>query len=226
VDGAARRLGASRAPAVAVLVACLTVATMPDLAGGLGGRLTARHYPADWAAVRAVLDRSDDRARVLVLPWQAFRVFGWTGPDPVLDPAPRLLPRQVVVSDALRVGDARVGEEGTGARAAADALADGVLTDAELRALDVGWVLVERTTRGDVPELPAGWSVAHTGPELELLRAPDPLPAAPRAGGARTIGVLGAHLLALLLLAAAGGLALSAQVTRRYRSAVGASRSS
>jgi hypothetical protein len=171
-----------------VLVALLAVATMPDLAGGLLGRLQARHYPADWAAARAVLDRSDDRARVIVLPWSAFRRFPWTGPDPVLDPAPRLLPRQAVVSDALRVGDARVPEEGEGARAAAAALRDGELSDAELRALDVGWVLVERTTPGEPPRLPADWRPAYAGPELELLRAPDPLPGGARAATARVVG--------------------------------------
>jgi hypothetical protein len=221
--GGARLAGPQAAPAAAVLVALLAVATMPDLAGGLLGRLQARHYPADWAAARAVLDRSDDRARVLVLPWSAFRRFPWTGPDPVLDPAPRLLPRQAVVSDALRVGDARVPEEGEGARAVAAALGDGELSDAELRALDVGWVLVERTTPGEPPGLPPDWRPAFAGPELELLRAPDPLPAAPRAGTVRLVGVLGAHLLALALLLAAVTLA-GRQVTRRYRSRRHASR--
>jgi hypothetical protein len=229
VDGLARwlerrlRPGSSTgtAAAVAVLAVCLTVATMPDLAGGLLGRLQARHYPADWAAARAVLDASDDRARVLVLPWQTFRRFPWAGPDTVLDPAPRLLPRQAVVSDALRVGDARVGEEGVGARAVAAALADGSLDDAELRALDVGWVLVERTTPGAVPRLPATWRPAYAGPELELLRAPDPLPAAPRATTARAVTVVGAQLLALSLLLAAAALAVRwarRKVTRRFQS--------
>jgi hypothetical protein len=230
VDDVARRLRGSQGAAVAVLVACLAVATMPDLAGGLLGRLTARQYPADWTAMRAVLDRpgggEPDRARVLVLPWQAFRVFPWTGPDPVLDPAPRLLPRQVVVSDALRVGDARVGEEGPGARAAAAALADGTLTDAELRSLHVGWVLVERTTPGAVPRLPDTWRPAFAGPELELLRAPDPLPAAPRAAPARAVTVVGAHALALLVLALAAVVVTGAKVTRRYRSPRNASRPS
>jgi hypothetical protein len=228
VDGVARLArgglaGTQAGPAAAVLVALLAVATMPDLAGGLLGRLQARPYPADWAAARAVLDRSDDRARVLVLPWSAFRRFPWTGPDPVLDPAPRLLPRQAVVSDALRVGDARVPEEGEGARAAAAALRDGELSDAELRALDVGWVLVERTTPGESPGLPPDWRPAFAGPELELLRAPDPLPAAPRAATARAVGVLGAHLLAVALLLVAVTIAVL-QVTRRYRSGRDASR--
>jgi hypothetical protein len=217
VDAASRRLPVAQGAAVAVLAGCLVVATMPDLAGGLAGRLTARHYPADWAAARAVLDDSPDRARVLVLPWQAFRRFSWTGPDPVLDPAPRLLPRQVVVSDALRVGDRRVGEEGAGARAAAAALADGELTDAELRSLSVGWVLVERSP-GEVPGLPADWRPVVEGPELTLLRAPDPLPAAPRATALRAVTVVTSHSLAVLLLAAGAGLLVARKVTRRYQS--------
>lgn len=184
---------------VSLFAALLVVASMPDLAGGLAGSLRARHYPAQWAEVRAVLDKSDDRARVLVLPWQPFRVFRWSGPDPVLDPAPRLLPRQSIVSDALTVSGQRLPEEGLGARAIADDLADGELSDGPLRTLAVGWVLIERTTPGRVPTLPSGWTTVVDGPELRLLRAPDLLPAAPRAGTARTVAVIGTQSAAGLL---------------------------
>jgi hypothetical protein len=185
--------------AITLFVAALVIASMPDLAGGLAGRLRARHYPAEWAQARAVLDRSDDQARVLVLPWQPFRVFAWSGPAQVLDPAPRLLPRQSLVSDAVTVSGRQLPEEGLAARAIAIDLADGTLSDARLRALAVGWVLIERGTPGRLPALPAGWTTVLDGPELRLLRAPDPLPVAPRAGTARTVAVIGTQGVAGLL---------------------------
>ena len=188
-----------RAVAVTVFVALLVVASMPDLAGGLDGRLAARHYPAAWNQVRSVLDRSPDRARVLVLPWQPFRVFGWSGPAPVLDPAPRLLPRPSLVSDALTVAGRRLPEEGPGARAVQADLADGTLSSARLRSLAVGWVLIEHGTPGIVPRLPAGWRTVVSGPQLSLLRAPGILPRAPGPGIARAGAVIGTQLVAGLL---------------------------
>jgi hypothetical protein len=210
----------TRGLAVVVFLALLLVASMPDLGGGLDGRLRARHYPQQWQQLRTALDRSPDRARVLVLPWQPFRVFAWSGPDPVLDPVPRLLPRPSIVSDALTVSGRRLPEEGLGARAiAADLEAaraarpgqpGGELTSAQLRSLRVGWVLIERGTPGLLPTLPSGWTTVLDGPDLTLLRAPGELPAAPRAAPVRAVAVIGSQvaagslfLLAVLLLAGA-----------------------
>jgi hypothetical protein len=183
-----------------VFVAFLVVASMPDLAGGLAGRLRAWHYPPQWAQARAVLEGSNDQARVLVLPWQPFRKFSWSGNDPVLDPAPRLLPRQTIVSDALTVSGRLLPPEGPGARAVTTDLNDNALSDTELRSVAVGWVLIERDTSGSVPTLPTGWITVLDGPQLTLLRAPNPLPSAPAAAPARTVAVIGAQLTAGLLL--------------------------
>ena len=195
--------GGLRAVGVVLFAALLLVASMPDLAGGLDGRLRARTYPAQWAQLRTVLDGSPDRARVLVLPWQPFRVFAWSGPDPVLDPAPRLLPRQSIVSDALTVSGRRLPEEGLGARAIAADLADGGLSAGTLRSLSIGWVLIERGTPGRLPALPAGWTTVLDGPQLTLVRAPGPLPAAPHPATGRAVGVIGGQLSAGLLWLAA-----------------------
>jgi hypothetical protein len=203
-----------RGLAVVVFAALLLVASMPDLAGGLDGRLQARHFPADWAQATTVLDRSPDRARVLVLPWQPFRVFGWSGPDPVLDP--RLLPRQSIVSDALTVSGRRLPEEGLGARAIAADLVDGQLSADRLRSLAVGWVLVERGTPGRIPGLPPGWTTALNGPDLTLLRAPGVLPSAPHPGTVRAVAVIGSQALAGLL-ALAAVLVLGGSLIRRRR---------
>jgi hypothetical protein len=211
------RVGSAQRAGVVLFIALLVIASMPDLAGGLAGRLRAREYPAGWAQVRQVLDRSDDRARVLVLPWQPFRVFAWSGPDPVLDPAPRLLPRQSIVSDALTVSGRTLPEEGLGARAVGADLADGRLTADRLSSLAVGWVLIERGTPGRLPTLPPGWTTALDGPDLTLLRAPLPLPSAPRPSTGRAVAVIGTQVAAGALFLAGLLTFLALVVVRRRR---------
>lgn len=220
--GAAGRRSRGAVPAVPVLVlvASAVVAVAPDLALGLGGRLVPVTYPRDWARVRAALDAADPVAgpdRVLVLPWQPFRRFAWSGPAPVLDPAPRMLPRPALVDDALSVRGVRLPAEGAGARAVTADLADGVLTADELARLGVGWVLVERGTPGRLPVLPAAPLVRAVvdGPDALLLQvavdgagtssgAAPAVPAAATDGRRRT--VTAAHLLyGLVGLLAAGG---------------------
>ncbi|WP_088287640.1 hypothetical protein [Kineosporia sp. A_224] len=224
-----RSRGAVPALPVLVLVASAVVAVAPDLALGLGGRLVPVTYPRDWARVRAALDAADARGgpdRVLVLPWQPFRRFAWSGPAPVLDPASRMLPRPALVDDALSVGGTRLPAEGAGARAVAAGLEDGVLTADELGRLGVGWVLVERGTPGRVPVLPAAPLVRTVvdGPDALLLRVaaqpagtssgPGPvLPAGPTDGRRRT--VTAAHLIYGLV----GVLAAVGQLRRGLRGA-------
>jgi hypothetical protein len=201
---ASPRATAGSVAAPLVVVAATVVAVAPDLAWGLRGRLTPVTYPADWAAARTALDRSGDGDRLLVLPWQPFRRFAWAGLVPVLDPAPRALPRPALTDDALPVGGLRLPPEGPGARAVTAALADGTLDAAELSALGVGWVLVERGTPGDLPALPPPAAVAVRGPDLELLRYPPPVDPVDPVDPARRRTVVAAHLLAgALVLAAA-----------------------
>ncbi len=206
---AARRLPRVTAGSVAaplLVVGAAVVAVQPDLAWGLRGRLTPVEYPADWSAARAALDRAGDDDRLLVLPWQPFRRFVWARSVPVLDPAPRALPRPALVDDALPVGSRRLPAEGAGAAAVAAALTDGALDAGELTALGVGWVLVERGTPGVLPGLPAPAAVAVRGTDLELLRYPAARPAPTPAPG-RRLAVVAAHAaFGALVLAATAGL--------------------
>ncbi len=212
---ASPRATAGSVAAPLVVVAAAVVAVAPDLAWGLRGRLTPVTYPADWAAARTALDRSGDGDRLLVLPWQPFRRFAWAGSVPVLDPAPRALPRPALTDDALPVGGLRLPPEGPGARAVTAALADGTLDAAELSALGVGWVLVERGTPGALPGLPAPAAVAVRGADLELLRYPPPRPAPGPAPG-RRLAVLAAHgAFGGLVLGAVLGLVAAHAVRRR-----------
>jgi hypothetical protein len=94
------RLAARPEPAAVALL--LPLALLPGLAWGAGGRLTAVHYPADWARARALV--AADPGDVLVLPWEAYRGYPWNGGRRVLDPLPRFLPGRVIVNDGVRVG--------------------------------------------------------------------------------------------------------------------------
>jgi hypothetical protein len=195
-DGAARtRWGIL--PAL-VLVGSAVVAVAPDLAWGLSGRLHAGEYPADWSRVRVALDASADGDRVVVLPWQPFRRFAWSGARNVLDPAPRFLPRPTLVDDALTVGAVRLPAEGAASRAVGVALADGVLTADEAAGQGIGWVLVEHGTPGALPALPAGSAVVD-GPDLTLVRLPHP-PHVPAVPAWQRLCVIGAHLIWLAVL--------------------------
>ena len=61
----------------AVLLAVLPVLALPGLAWGVGGRLTAAHYPTDWQGLRAAV-ASAPPGEVAALPWGT--TGGWTGP--------------------------------------------------------------------------------------------------------------------------------------------------
>ncbi len=127
-----------------VAIAAVLIA-LPDLGWGVGGQLRPVEYPASWARVAAELDGGN--GDVAVLPAGMFRIFPYSGRDPVLDPAPRMLPLDVLQTGELLVAGGTVRGEGTRAEAVeATLLAGG--SAADLLDLGVGWVLVERTTPG------------------------------------------------------------------------------
>jgi hypothetical protein len=167
IEVAASKLKSARGRvALVAAAAAFPVLTMPDLAWGGWGRLGTAQYPADWQAVSEVLgDRPGD---VLVLPLSAFRGFAWNDGRTQLDPAPRVLPKPVLMDDTLQVGahriageDPRIGD----VRAATSAR--------ELTAAGIGWILVEHGTPGDVdPRLLADASPVWSGEWLTLYRTP------------------------------------------------------
>jgi hypothetical protein len=195
----ARRLGAVAAVTVVVAVLLLPVAALPDLAWGVGGRLQPVAYPPDWQRVRTVLAADSHPGDVLVLPFGAYRAFGWNGYRPQLDPAPRWLTRPTITDDTLVVSGRVVAGEDRRARDVGAAAGD----PARLAALGVGWVLVERGTPGRaVPaEVLALPRVLH-GSELDLYRVPGVAPA-PAPALVRVILVVVAHACALGLVAGA-----------------------
>ncbi|MEV7092591.1 hypothetical protein AB0M80_07070 [Amycolatopsis sp. NPDC051045] len=167
VEAAAARLKTARGRiALATAAAVFPLLTMPDLAWGGWGRLGTAQYPADWQAVSEKLgDRPGD---VLALPLSAFRGFAWNDGRTQLDPAPRALPKPVLMDDTLQVGAERIAGEDPrigDVRAATSAR--------ELTAAGIGWILVEHGTPGYVdPRLLAGTTQVWSGEWLTLYRTP------------------------------------------------------
>ncbi len=129
---------------IAAVFVALVVLPLYDLAWGAGGAVRAVRYPAGW---QQVAERIDGPGDVAVLPGGMFRKFRYSGPAPVLDPAPRMLPNDVLQTGELPVRGRTVSGEGARAREVEALLLHGGPAS-ELAGRGVGWVLVERTTPG------------------------------------------------------------------------------
>ncbi|WP_324193778.1 hypothetical protein [Nocardia otitidiscaviarum] len=166
----------TRTGAVAVLFIALLIAALPDLAWGVGGELRPVHYPPAWVEVAELVDAPGD---VAVLPGGMFRKFRYSGPAPVLDPAPRMLRRDVLQTGELPVRGATVAGEGARAGEVERLLLRGG-SATELARLGVGWVLVEGGTPGPVGESKttlAQLEPVYYTPALQLYRVPGPITA-------------------------------------------------
>ena len=167
----AAALGSARVrfPAVAIV---LVVVALPDLAWGVGGAVQPVRYPDSWAAVAAVV--GDDPGDVAVLPAGMFRQFPYGGRAPVLDPAPRMLPADVLQTGELVVAGGTVRGEGTRAEDVEALLLAGA--DAEAIAdQGVRWILVEKTSpgpRGESAATLAQLSRRFSDAELDLYEVP------------------------------------------------------
>ncbi len=225
--GVVRVAGRAREPATAAVLlvglALVPVALMPDLAWGARGRLAAVSYPDDWQQVRDTVAGGPD-GDVAVLPWSAFRAFGWNARRPSLDPAPRWLTVPTVVDDSLLVGRrdgtvVRVSGEDPRSAAVAEALRTGRPLAQVLPPLGIGWLLVEKDQpgQGSAAEL-AGLVRRLDTPTVSLWRTSPALPW-PGPSVARVAAVLGADAAAVGVVAAAGaGWGLAAWRRRREQS--------
>nr|WP_245721506.1 hypothetical protein [Nocardia crassostreae] len=192
--------GRARIGGVAAGFIVLVLVALPDMAWGVGGALRPVHYPAGWERVAGRVDGPGD---VAVLPGGMFRKFSWAGAAPVLDPAPRMLPRDVLQTGELPVRGATVSGEGTRAREVERVLLRGG-SGAELGELGVGWVLVEGGTPGPMGESKATLAQltsVYSDPDVQLYRVRSDYFAADGFPGARRISGA-AHLLWAALLIA------------------------
>ncbi|BAX90584.1 hypothetical protein [Mycobacterium shigaense] len=201
-------------PGVTALVCCLAVIlVLPDLAWGVGGKVVAVRYPPGWTAVAAAINQSP--GVVAVLPAGTMRRFSWSGPVPVLDPLPRWVRADVLITGDLTISGVTIPGEGDRARAVQQLLLSGpdpsALAPAGLR-----WLVVESDSAGDLGA--AGRTLGALTPVLQdkefaLYRVGDGIAGA--APGRRV--TLIAHLawLAMLVTGAGGVLVLGAR--RRVR---------
>ncbi len=183
--------------AATALVCCAALlATLPDLAWGVGGKVTAVHYPPGWAAAAAVINA--DPRPVAVLPADGMRRFAWAGPAPVLDPLPRWVRADVLTTGDLTVSGQTVPGEGGRARGVQELLLAGADREALARA-GVGWVVVESGGGTASLSLP----VAYRDADLTVYRVGGEHPEASH----RAL-LIAAHLvwLTMLVLGAAGTL--------------------
>jgi hypothetical protein len=200
-----------RIPAAATALVCCAalVATLPDLAWGVGGKMSAVQYPPGWAKASAMINA--DPRPVAVLPADGMRRFAWAGQSPVLDPVPRWVRADVLTTGDLTVGGRMVPGEGSRARDVQQLLLAGADRDA-LAAAGVGWVVVENMWN-------TGWSapartlpVAYQDEDLTLYRVGGDHPAAAGRGV-----MLAMHWVWLGLLMLSGALALGLGLRARPR---------
>jgi hypothetical protein len=164
--------------AAAIVGAALVVAPvliLPGLAWGAAGRLRPAEYPADWLAARQLINADPHPGRALLLPWAAYRRFGWNHDEALLDPWPRLLARQVVWNDGVQVGSLRIPPEDPAATAISGVVSRGGPLTGELRARGYRYVIVDAWPGGQQNQLRArlaGCSVVLTGPGLVVYRVP------------------------------------------------------
>jgi hypothetical protein len=190
----------ARLPAAATALICCAalVATLPDLAWGVGGKVSAVQYPAGWTTAAAMINA--DPRPVAVLPVESMRSFAWAGDAPVLDPLPRWVRADVLTTGDLMVAGRTVPGEGERARHVQQLLLSGA--DRETLAdAGVGWVVVE--TGGET--MPLALPVAYRDNDLTVYGVGGDHPPASSRGI-----MLAAHWvwLALLLLGAGGALAM------------------
>jgi hypothetical protein len=190
-----------RIPAAATALICCAaiVATLPDLALGVGGRVSSVHYPPGWARASAMINA--DPRPVAVLPVDSMRRFPWAGDAPVLDPLPRWVRAEVLTTGDLTIGGRTVPGEGTRARDVQQLLLAGTDRD-KLAATGVGWVVVENMWHTGPPAPALALPVAYRDDDLTLYRVGGDHPAATGRGI-----VLAAHWVWLGLLMLSGVLA-------------------
>ncbi|MFN3003796.1 hypothetical protein [Mycolicibacterium wolinskyi] len=200
-----------RVPAGAAAAVCCAahIAVLPDLAWGVGGKVTTVQYPSGWAAAADVIN--DDPRPVAVLPPDSMRLFYWAGAAPVLDPLPRWVRADVLTTGDLFIGGEIVPGEGARAREVQDLLRTGAdrqtLADA-----GVGWLVVQ--TNGIPSNLPL--PVAYRDGDITVHRIGGSAPAA----SGRPL-MIAAHLVWLgVLVAGALGMVITALRGRRVRDAV------
>jgi hypothetical protein len=162
------------AVAVAVLVA--PVLLLPGLAWGAAGRLRPVQYPTAWLAARRLMNADHDPGMALLLPWGAYRRFAWNDAEAVLDPWPRLLGRQVIWDDGVRVGSTSLPPESPISAQLNGLAASAAPLTAKLESLGIRYVIVDagfgRTGTSPAAARLVGCRIVFARPGLVIYRVP------------------------------------------------------
>jgi len=173
----------------AILAGALAVAALlflPGLGWGAADRLRPVQYPADWLAARTLINADRHPGYALLLPWGAYRRFGWNHDEAVLDPWPRLLARQVIWNDGVQVGPLRIPPEDPTAIAVSRAVTSAAPLTHALQAAGYRYVIVDAGFGPGVTAAASGGAgdghgfrsrltgcaVAFAGPGLTVYRVP------------------------------------------------------
>jgi hypothetical protein len=124
------------------------VLLLPGLAWGAGGRFSAVRYPASWLAARQAIDTDGAPGSVLILPWAAYRKYAWNAGRTMLDPWPRLLHRQTIWNDAVRIGNLQLAPEDPEARRLSPLIGSGAPLTGPLRSAGVRYVIIDSGLTG------------------------------------------------------------------------------
>ncbi|MXP21932.1 hypothetical protein GIY30_11280 [Gordonia sp. HNM0687] len=190
--------------------ALLIVAPLPDLAWGVGGKISPVTYPQDWAAVANRI--TSDHGAVAVWPTGSVRRYTFAD-GPSLDPLPRMVRAPVVESGRLVV-DSVVVDAASGRGADVDAALSAGGSTQRLAELGVGWVVVEN--HHTPPALVADAAVEFRGDDLTLYRVPGPITDLGASTAARS-SVVAAHVIWATTALAATVAACYAAARRRRR---------
>jgi hypothetical protein len=176
--GGSREAGREGRRAAVVALALLPVLLLPGLAWGAAGRLRPAGYPADWIAARQLMNADPGHGKALLLPWAAYRRFGWNHDEAVLDPWPRLPDREVVWNDSVQVGSTVIPAEDPAAIALTPAIESAGPLTGLLRSNGFRYVIVDAGfgpgPGGGQPfraRLP-GCQLVLSGPGLAVYRIP------------------------------------------------------
>ena len=159
----------------AILAGGLTVAAaafLPGLAWGAAGRLRPVEYPAGWLAARKLINADPHPGYALLLPWGAYRRFGWNHGEAVLDPWPRLLTRQVIWNDGVQVGSLQIPPEDPAAVAISSAVTSGAALTSRLEADGYRYVIVDAGISHPFLSRLQGCLLVFSGAGLDVYRVP------------------------------------------------------
>jgi hypothetical protein len=130
------------------LVLLLPFLITPTMLWGFNGQLMPRQYPADWHAMRDVLQSLNHNQKVLFLPWHLYMRFDFAGRI-IANPGEKFFGPQLIVSDDPEFDGASSGstnpiKQTLSGDILPDAAASGTTLGKKLQPLGIGYILLAK----------------------------------------------------------------------------------